>query len=226
MQNILIAGASRGIGLALVKGYLEQGDQVFAVVRRAGNEALDTLGQQHPGRLRQITCDLAADDAPSVISSALGTATLNVALFNAGISGSQDIDGISSTDIGALFMINAVAPVRIARAIKDQVTVDGVIAFTSSQMGSVALARSATMPMYGASKAALNSLLQSWSQADDKPASTLLALHPGWVKTDMGGDNAPVEVTDSAAGLIKTVALFQKRGGCHFADYQQQTLAW
>ncbi|GGK08910.1 SDR family oxidoreductase [Pseudomonas matsuisoli] len=226
MQYILVVGASRGIGLALVENYLQQGHQVFATLRKAGNSALDALSRKHPGKLTQILCDLTDTDAVATIEAALGDITLDVALFNAGIKGPDSLDDASKEEVASLFITNTLAPVRMARRLSHRVSPQGVIAFTSSQMGSVSLALSASMPLYGASKAALNSLLQSWNQAEDKPASTLLALHPGWVKTDMGGENAAVNVTESATGLIETIQGFYGVGGCHFADYRQRPMPW
>ncbi|WP_462381892.1 SDR family oxidoreductase [Pseudomonas sp. Marseille-QA0892] len=225
MQHILIAGASRGIGLALAQGFLKRGDHVTVVVRKPGNEALDRLASEHTGRLEQIISDLRADDAATKIAAGVGH-DLDVILLNAGVSGPKEIDSATVEEITDLFMTNTVAPIRIARAIQHRLKADGILAFTSSQMGSVALARSASMPLYGASKAALNSLLQSWTHSDDAPQATVLALHPGWVRTDMGGDSAPVTVEQSAAGLIQTLDAYHGRGGCHFVDFEQQPLAW
>ncbi|WP_437882240.1 SDR family oxidoreductase [Pseudomonas sp. LRF_L74] len=225
MQNILIAGASRGIGLALVRAFLERGERVHVVVRQPGNEALKNLAEQHPQRLNLIVSDLTGDQAAERIAAALD-APLDIALFNAGISARQTIEDVSHAQIVELFLTNAIAPLRIARALSTRMANDAVIAFMSSQMGSVELARSAEMPLYGASKAALNSLLRSWSRAADRPNACLLALHPGWVKTDMGGDNAPVEIVDSAAGLVVSLDAHRGKSGCYFVDYQQQTLPW
>lgn len=227
MQHVLIAGASRGLGLGLVQAFLALGDRVHAIVRSAGNAALTELAARHPGQLRVQVCDLAGERAAVEIADALGDARLDVALFNAGISGPAHQDERQATrdELAELFLVNAIAPLRLAKALAQRVERDGVLAFMSSQMGSVELALSASMPLYGASKAALNSLLQSWSHSAEPPA-TLLALHPGWVKTDMGGAGAPLSVEQSVAGLVTTIAAHRGAGGCHFVDYQHQPLPW
>lgn len=228
MQHVLIAGASRGLGLGLVQAFLAQGDRVHAIVRSAGNAALAELAARHPGQLQVQVCDLAGERAAVEIADALGDARLDVALFNAGISGPAHQDERQATrdELAELFLVNAIAPLRLAKALAPRVERDGVLAFMSSQMGSVELALSASMPLYGASKAALNSLLQSWSHSAEPPSATLLALHPGWVKTDMGGAGAPLSVEQSVAGLVTTIAAHRGAGGCHFVDYQHQTLPW
>lgn len=89
-------------------------------------------------------------------------------------------------------------------------------------MASAELARAAQMPLYGASKAALNSLLRSWSQTD--PELCLLALHPGWVRTAMGGDAAPLSVEESVTGLIRVIDAQRGQPGCRFIDHLGATL--
>lgn len=228
MQHILIAGASRGIGLGLVKAFLAKGDRVHAIVRSADNPSLNELATLHPGQLKVQACDLASTGAAVEITDALAGTCLDLAIFNAGISGPehQDERQVVADELAELFLINAIAPLRLAKALAPSLSPNGVLAFMSSQMGSVELARSASMPLYGASKAALNSLLQSWAHSAEPPQATLLALHPGWVKTDMGGESAPLSVEDSAAGLVSTIVAHQGAGGCHFVDYQGATLPW
>lgn len=228
MHNILITGASRGIGLGLVQAYLKQAAQVHAVVRNADSPALRQLQQDYPQRLHLIACDLNHEDAATHVARALAGQMLDIAIFNAGVMGPehQDVGQIDTGAIAELFLGNAIAPLRLARQLAAQVSRGGVLAFMSSQMGSVQLARAADMPLYGASKAALNSLLRSWSQAADRPAASLLALHPGWVRTDMGGSAADLDVATSAAGLVATIASQLGTDSCLFLDYRQQTLAW
>ncbi|HSX72397.1 MAG TPA: SDR family oxidoreductase [Pseudomonas sp.] len=228
MHNVLIAGASRGIGLGLTRASLERGDRVYAVARNPNGEALAELQRQYPERLIVIAGDLTAADVARPIEAALQAQTLDILLFNAGIMGPQHQDVAQATpdELAALFLTNAVAPMRLARQLAGRVRPGGVIAFMSSQMGSVALARSAEMPLYGASKAALNSLLQSWDRSTERPQACLLALHPGWVRTDMGGDQATLDVATSAAGLLATLDAHLDANGCHFLDYQQQPLPW
>lgn len=228
MQNILITGASRGIGLGLAETYLQTGAQVHAIVRNPDSPELRQLQAQYAECLKLIACDLNDADAGTHILAQLADQTLDIVILNAGVYGPahQNVEQANAAEIGELLLSNAIAPLRLARQLAPRVERGGVIAFMSSQMASVELARAAQMPLYGASKAALNSLIRSWSQAEDAPAATLLALHPGWVRTAMGGDQAPLDVATSAAGLQRSIAQYAGRGACHFIDYQQQVLPW
>ncbi|MDT4887845.1 C-factor [compost metagenome] len=93
-------------------------------------------------------------------------------------------------------------------------------------MGSVADNLSGGLDLYRASKAALNSLTRSLAAGLGDSGVTVLNLHPGWVRTDMGGEQAPVEVQDSVRGLVDQVERFAGRGGQHYLDYQGEAIAW
>lgn len=227
-RHILIGGASRGIGLGLTRAFLEAGWQVHAVARSLPDDSpLLALQQQWPHALQLIQADLNAADAGERIIQALAGQRLACALFNAGVSTPRHADALQASveELGQLFLANAVAPLRLAQRLAGEVEDDGVVAFMSSQMGSQGLAMSASMPLYGASKAALNSLLVSWHAQQPRPWS-VLALHPGWVRTDMGGDAAPLSVEQSAAGLLHVITGQLGRRELAFLDYQGETLPW
>lgn len=230
MLDVLIAGASRGIGLGLVRAWLELGARVHAVARRPDASAgLIELAALHGDRLQPIACDLNDPAAGERILAALGETRLDRVLLNAGIYGpeAQDVVVVGEAEIGHLFLSNAVAPLRLAHALRPLLKPNSVLAVTSSVMGSLQLSPGAGMPLYAASKAALNSLLLTWAaQLAESRDFALLALHPGWVQTDMGGSTAPVTVTESVAGLVAVVEAAAGSLDCRFVDYQGETLPW
>ena len=230
MLNVLIAGASRGIGLGLVRAYLARGDHVFALARDPANSAgLAELAGQYGERLQLTACDLNATATPERIATAFQDRQLDRVLLNAGVSGprEQDVASVSETDIAQLFLSNAVAPLRLARALRPLLRSGGVLTVTSSVMGSLQLSVGANMPLYSASKAALNSLLLHWAaELGEWRDFSLLALHPGWVRTDMGGDEAPLTVEQSVTGLVEVVEAAAGRNECRFVDHEGNTLPW
>jgi NAD(P)-dependent dehydrogenase (short-subunit alcohol dehydrogenase family) len=227
--HILIVGASRGIGLGLVKSFAESGWTVHAVARSLSKSTqLAALAKPYGERVQLIECDLVQPDAAQIIKQALGSQTLRAALLNAGISGPEHQDPKQATeaDIGTLFHVNAVAPVALAQQLTEHVEPGGVIAFTSSQMGSLQLNLAQGMPLYGASKAALNSLLLSWSSQLEQLPWSLLAIHPGWVRTDMGGSQATLSVEQSTQGIVQVIESHADRNHCAFVDYQGKAMPW
>lgn len=230
MLQVMIAGASRGIGLGLVGKYLERGATVYAVARDpAASSGLSALAARHGERLHCIACDLNPVAAPERILAALGGVQLDRIVLNAGIAGPQVQDVARSTEaeVAALFVTNAIAPLRLARALRPLLLEGGVMVFTSSIMASLQLNVGSAMPLYSASKAALNSLVLSWSaELGDSRNFSLLALHPGWVQTAMGGAQAELTVDESVTGLVAMIEASAGGRECRFADYRGETLPW
>ncbi|MEH3024344.1 MAG: SDR family NAD(P)-dependent oxidoreductase [Pseudomonas oryzihabitans] len=225
-MNVCVIGASRGLGLGLLEAYLARGARVLAVVRTA-NATLDALAVEGAGRLRIVIGDVRDPGLGERLVAELHDRALDRLIVNAGIMGPKERGGPPATvaELGELFLTNAVAPLRVLETLAPHLAPRGVAACLSSQMGSVSLARAAEMPLYGASKAALNSLLQSWV-ADRRPPFAVLALHPGWVRTELGGASAPVAIGDSVAGLLTVIESRVGIAGCAFLDYRGQELPW
>jgi len=218
MPTALIIGASRGLGLGLVRELAGRGWSVTGTVRAAADRAaVEAAGGT--AAVADIT------DAASI--TALPEAPLDLLFVNAGVSGPKHGDAAQATaeEMGALFTTNALAPVAAARALLGRVQEGGVLAFMTSRMGSVADNSSGDMELYRASKAALNSLTRSFAAKLDRPLA-VLSLHPGWVRTDMGGGNAPLDVETSARGLVDTILAHRGEPGSAFYDYSGTALPW
>ena len=225
----LVVGANRGIGLGVTKVFLDRGWDVIATARDpAQATSLHKLEATVAGRLTIQQLDMNDPVAIDALAGGLGGKPLDAVLVNAGVSGPEhrSASEATATEIGALMFTNAIAPIRLARTLAEHIKRDtGVLAFTSSIMGSVSQ-NEGGHELYRASKAALNSLTRGlWPELKGRKL-TMVSLHPGWVRTDMGGSSAAVSVEDSAAGIVTVI---EEQSGVHqhsFLDYNGRELAW
>ena len=224
-RNALIIGASRGLGLGLVKTLLSDGWNVTATVRNPINaEALTALG---PVRIERL--DMDDQQAVIALSQKLKDETFDLLFVNAGVKGpeNQSPGGATLAEVGQLFFTNAVAPINLAQRFVGQIRDgSGVLAFMSSVLGSVTMPDAPELALYKASKAALNSMTNSFVSQLGEQSLTVLSLHPGWVKTDMGGEGADIDIETSTRGLIDQVNAFASKGGHHFVNYRGETITW
>ena len=224
-KTALIIGASRGLGLGLVKTLLADGWQVIATVRNPQNaQALQALGNVRIEKL-----DMDDQQAVIALSQQLKGDVFDLLFVNAGVKGPdvQTPGGATLAEVGQLFFTNAVAPINLAQRFAGQIRADsGVLAFMSSVLGSVTMPDSPDLALYKASKAALNSMTNSFVTQLSDQKLTVLSLHPGWVKTDMGGEGADIDVETSTRGLIDQVNAYSGKGGHHFVNYKGDTIAW
>jgi NAD(P)-dependent dehydrogenase (short-subunit alcohol dehydrogenase family) len=219
MKTAIILGASRGLGLGLAQELVKRGWQVVAT-QRSHSEALAAVAG-----VTVETVDI--DDVEAVQAlAARQKGPFDLVFVNAGVTGPKhgSADKVTPQELAALMMTNAVSPVRTARALLGAVKPGGTIAFMSSILGSVALRQHAMAELYSASKAALNSLTRGVAAAEAKDFA-VLTLHPGWVKTDMGGDGADIDVATSVAGLANVLET-ETAPGHRYLDYTGKTLPW
>lgn len=218
MPTALIIGASRGLGLGLARELAGRGWTVTGTVRSAADRAAVAAAG--------ATAAIADITDPASIA-ALPPAALDLLFINAGVKGPdhQDAGRATADEASALFLTNALAPVAAARMLLDRVAPGGVLAFMSSIMGSVAGNERGDMELYRASKAALNSLTRSMVAKLDRPL-TVLSLHPGWVRTDMGGGGADLDVETSVRGLVDVILARRGTPGSAFLDYSGAELPW
>jgi NAD(P)-dependent dehydrogenase (short-subunit alcohol dehydrogenase family) len=225
VPTALILGASRGIGLEFVRQYREAGWTVFGTFR----------GEDDRIRLRDLGAQTLKLDVQRVediagISWQLDGERLDVAVVNAGVYGlrtssiqspptDEQFDLVMRTNVlGAMRLMPVLAPLLAPS--------QGTLAFVSSRMGSIAEAQASYGMLYRVSKAAVN-MVARLAHCDYAPMGIrVLSLHPGWVRTDMGGPNADVAVEDSVAGLRRVIAERAAHPGGGFFDWRGQPIAW
>ena len=227
MKNALIIGGSRGIGLGLVREHLTRGWQVTTTVRSPSPE-LDALQQQTPGRLKLEKLDIADAAGLAALAQRLQGQTFDLLFLNAGIMAGRGLPlcEVADTDINAIFLTNAINPIRVADRLSAYVASGGMIAFMSSILGSIGTNEDGRAELYRASKAALNSLVRSFRARHASDDFTVLALHPGVVRTSMGGPNAPLDIDTSVRGVADVIAARWGSGGQAFVDYRNETIPW
>lgn len=224
-KTALIIGASRGLGLGLVQRLTEKGWEVTATVRDQNNaDELKAIAGVHIQ-----TLDMDEQSSLEVLALNLKDRVYDLLFVNAGIMGPLHTNPTDATagELGQLFLTNAVAPIRLAKRFVNQIRPEtGVIAFMSSVLGSITMPDAPEMALYKASKAALNSMTNTFvSQlGDSKP--TVLSVHPGWVRTSMGGEGADIDVETSVSGIVEQLERFAGDGGHHFVNYKGETIPW
>lgn len=232
MRRVLVTGASRGIGLEFVRQLLAAGDRVIAGCRHPGQAtALNALSAKYPNRLHVLPLDVT--DARSrdelVRELALVSDGLDLLLNNAGVLPSGERFGtIEETAMTQAFACNCAGPFLLAQALVP-ILRNGVsprIANLSSTLGSITRVDGFHTPSYAISKAAQNMATALLAQALKDYGITVVALHPGWVRTDMGGSGAPLDAAESVRGMLSVIDTLDSAGTGSFLDWRGQPVPW
>ena len=224
MPSVFVTGASRGLGLEFVRQYAASGWNVTAACRNPSNASeLAELG------VETVTLDLS--DGTSILRAAetLAGRGFDVLLSNAGIYGEgQQFGHIAEDEWERVFYVNAIAPLKLAEAFLPHVMAGQkkLMVFLTSRMGSIADNSSGGSYIYRSSKAALNAAVKSLSIDLAPRGITTLLLHPGWVRTDMGGPNATLTPARSIEGMRRLIDQAEHGQKLKFLDYTGQDLPW
>lgn len=229
MTTVLITGANRGIGLEHARRFAASGAKVFAACRAPGAELL-ALAQAHPDQVITLAYDATDVAGAKALKAAVGETPLDILLVNAGVYGGdgQRLGAIDPHAFMDTLRINTLAPLLAVDALADNVARSQrkLIALQSSLMGSIADNGSGGFHAYRASKAALNMLAKGLSVDLAGKGVTVVTLHPGWVRTRMGGPNAPVSVEECVDGQQKLLAGLTTSQSGGFFDYTGKALSW
>jgi len=199
-RNILTTGANRGIGLALTKQYLSQGDTVYAVCRKASNELSGLKGAKVIEGI-----DVTDDKDLLTLKKSLADVSLDIVINNAGIMTEETLGHIDFSAVAQQFLVNAMGPLKTTQALLTNLNKGSKVAIITSRMGSIGDNTSGGWYGYRMSKSAVNSAAVSLAQ-DLKPKGiSVMLLHPGFVQTDLVAQQGDVTATHAASNLVTRI---------------------
>ncbi|HEX2011004.1 MAG TPA: SDR family oxidoreductase [Roseateles sp.] len=222
MAQVLIIGASRGIGLEFVRQYRAAGDRVVATARsEEALAALRALG------VTALKLDVADTASASGLAWQIDGHQFDLVVINAGIFGprSEGLQTPTEAEFDQVMRTNVLGAMRVLPQLADALAPGARIGILSSRMGSIGLRNATYGWLYRASKAALNSVMKDASLELAGKAS-LCSFHPGWVRTDMGGSGADIDVQTSVAGMRTVLTTLKPEHSGSFFNYDGQSLAW
>lgn len=228
-KTLCITGANRGIGLEFVRQSLADGWQVIATCREpAKAESLRELAARFPERLRIETLDVRDWDAIERFGEKLKNTPIDWLVNNAGIYGGegQRFGKIDRSRWLEVLETNTLAPLKVVESLSGSLKPGGVIASVSSRMGSIADNNSGAAYLYRSSKAALNAVNKSLAVDLEERGLVCVVLHPGWVKTDMGGPGAAIDAKTSVSGIRQVLDKLGPADSGKFFNYDGKELSW
>jgi len=229
MANVVITGANRGIGLELTRLYAEKGDDVFAFCRAPQSAGtLNEFAGRSGGRVHVHRMDVADENSILAAADAVGDRPVDILINNAGIRGGdkQSLEKTDTAEWLESFKVMAIGPFRVVQAFLKNLRAarNPKIMTVTSQIAA------STWPMggsysYGSAKAAVNRVMQGMAR-DLKDQVIVNLIHPGWVRTDMGGANADISAEESAAGILKVIASVTRADSGKFYKWNGDIHPW
>lgn len=226
MSTVLITGANRGIGLEFARQYSAAGWQVIATCRRPQEGgALETL----PVEIRPL--DMTDIESFPAFAAGLKGRPMDLLLNNAGLYGLEERQSLGRVDVAEwqrVMMVDVFAPLKLVENLIDNLALSErpVVGNLSSKMGSMADNTSGGIYLYRSAKAALNAVSKSLAVDLRARGILVVALHPGWVKTDMGGPNALIPVDVSVTGLRRVIAGLTPADSGRFLAFDGHDVPW
>lgn len=226
--NVLLIGASRGLGHAIAAEYVDRGAHVVATVRGAERTPLHELRDTAGDRLEIERVDVDVPEQVQALHDRLAGRAFDLLFVTAGVTHriEETTANITTEEFTRVLVTNALSPLRVVETLGHLTAPGGTIAIMSSGQGSVANNHGGGWEIYRASKAALNQLVRSYAARHADENRTFLLMAPGWVRTEMGGPDARLEISESVPNLVDTIHAQRARPGLHYLDYRGATVPW
>jgi NAD(P)-dependent dehydrogenase (short-subunit alcohol dehydrogenase family) len=231
-MHALITGANRGLGLEFSRQLLARGHRVIATARQPSScAALNHLCGDYPGHLSVLPLDAAKPASITELAreAALITRSLDLLIVNAGVNvRGERFGNLNATDLQHTLEVNTVGPVLLAQEMIDLLKrgQQPRVVYISSILGSISERDSFYVPSYCISKAALNMAMRVLSFPLRESGIQSAAIHPGWVKTDMGGEQAPLTPEQSVSDMLSLIDRLDENHCGRFLAHDGRELAW
>jgi NAD(P)-dependent dehydrogenase (short-subunit alcohol dehydrogenase family) len=226
--TVLITGTNRGLGLEFVEQYSQLGWKVLACCRDKDNANKLLNLQEKFSSIEILQLDVSNLDEINTLSNTLNDRSIDVLINNAGIYRSGPLGNIDPQAWIESFKINTIAPYILIEAFLGQIIKSNLkkIVSITSKMGSIDDNTSGGSYIYRTSKTALNSMMRSLTHDLASNGISTLTLHPGWVKTDMGGPNAWINSYESVVGMIEQIEKLSQENSGQYLDYAGKKIKW
>jgi NAD(P)-dependent dehydrogenase (short-subunit alcohol dehydrogenase family) len=225
-KQLLLIGASRGLGFALAEEYLKRGWHVLATERNSATSKLHELLRAARGRLEIATVDITYPDQVAALRARLASRQFDMLFVNAGIGTRDMVADISTDEFIRMMVTNALSPMRVVESLQDLVLPTGTIGIMSSGQGSITNNENGHYEIYRGSKTALNMFMRSFAARHADDPRTLLLMAPGWVRTELGGPQARLSVEESIPNLANTMDAQAGEAGLQYLDYLGRKVPW
>jgi NAD(P)-dependent dehydrogenase (short-subunit alcohol dehydrogenase family) len=228
-SNILIAGASRGLGLALAAEFLARDWHVIGTVRGADRTDLHDLADRHPNRVEIEPLDITDPALIAALATRLADRTLDAVFVNAGTTTHDPqilMADVADDEFARVMATNVLGPIRVIQALAPLVPAGGLIGAMSSGQGSIANNENGRGEIYRSSKAALNMALRSFAARDAGQGRAVVAMAPGWIRTDLGGAQAPFTIEEAIPKVVDVLLAARATPGIHYLDRFGATVPW